>query len=53
MAKRRRKTSKKTIKKAHRIARGIMRGGGKVRNPWAVGMAQAKGTAKRRKRRSR
>ena len=52
MAKRK-KTPKRTIKKAHRIARGIMRAGGKVRNPWAVGMAQAKGTAKRKKRRRR
>ena len=50
MAKKR-KTPKATILKAHRIARKIKRSkrAGRVRNVWAVGMAVAKGTARRRK----
>jgi hypothetical protein len=44
------KTPKATIKKGHKIARKIARRGG-VRNPFAVGMAQAKRSAAKRKRR--
>jgi len=48
------KMRKATIKKAHRIARAIMRKGGGARNPWAVGSARAqKSAAKRRRRRRR
>lgn len=49
------KTPKATIKKAHRIARSIMRSGSaRGMNPWAVGMATAKrAAAKRRRRRKR
>jgi hypothetical protein len=44
------KVSKATIKKGHRIARGIQRSHAKnVRNAYAVGMAQAMGTARRRR----
>ena len=42
------KTPKPTIKKAHRIADAIKRRGG-VKNPYAVGMAQAKRSARKRK----
>jgi hypothetical protein len=50
MAKRR-KVSKPTIKKAHKIADAIKRSRrkGKSGNPYAIGMAVATGTAKRRK----
>jgi hypothetical protein len=43
------KTPKPTVKKGHKIARRIAKAGG-VRNPWAVGMAQAKKSAAKRKR---
>ena len=46
-----RKTAKATIMKAHRIARRIAASGRRVRNPWAVGMAVAKRSARKRKRR--
>lgn len=36
------KVKKKVVKKGHEIAKAIKRGGGKVRNPYAVGMAAAK-----------
>jgi hypothetical protein len=42
------KTPKPTVKKAHKIARRIAKSGG-VRNPWAVGMATAKKSARKRK----
>jgi hypothetical protein len=48
MAKRK-KTPKATVKKAHRIARKIARSGG-ARNAYAVGMAVAKRSAAKRKR---
>jgi hypothetical protein len=46
----RKKLPKATIEKAHRIARGLKRSGARVRNPWAVGMAQAKRGARKRRR---
>lgn len=48
-----RKTAKATIKKAHRIARAIMRRHSRTGNAWAIGMSQAKKAAGRRKRRRR
>jgi hypothetical protein len=45
------KTHKKTVMKAHKIARALGRGHG-VDNPYAVGMAAAKKSAAK-KRRSR
>jgi hypothetical protein len=55
MAKRwKRKCPKATIKKAHRIAEAIKRGGGKQpRSPYAVGMAVATGKVKRRRKKTR
>lgn len=47
------KTPKSTIKKAHRIARAIKRKGKARGNPWAIGMAQAKRSAAKRKRKKR
>jgi hypothetical protein len=43
------KTAKRTIVRAHKIARKIAKRGG-VRNPYAVGMATAKKSAAKRKR---
>jgi hypothetical protein len=43
------KTAKQTIVKGHKIARKIAKRGG-VDNPYAVGMAQAKKSAAKRKR---
>jgi hypothetical protein len=43
-----RKVPKAKIKKAHHIAEAIGKGG-KVRSPYAVGMAVATGRAKRKK----
>jgi hypothetical protein len=45
-----RKMHKATVKKAHKIARAIGRAG-KVKNPYAVGMATAKKAAAKRRRR--
>jgi hypothetical protein len=50
---RKRKLTKAKMRKAHRIARAIIREGGKAREPYAVGTAVALGTAKRRKKRKR
>lgn len=47
------KIPKATIKKAHKIAKAIKQGGGKVKNPYAVGMAVATGKAKKRKKRKK
>lgn len=44
------KTPKATIKKAHKIAKAIKKAGSKVKNPYAVGMAAAKRSKKRKKR---
>jgi len=42
------KVSKRTIVKAHRIARRI-KGKKGIRNPWAVGMARAKRSARKKR----
>jgi hypothetical protein len=48
------KTPKATVKKGHRIARAIKRSRSSgARDPWAVGMAQAKKSAAKRKRKKR
>jgi hypothetical protein len=44
------KTHKKTVMKAHKIARAIGRGRGGVDNIYAVGMAAAKKSAAKRRR---
>lgn len=44
------KVSKRTLKKGHRIARAIIRSGGKVRNAYAVGVAAAIRASHKRKR---
>jgi hypothetical protein len=45
------KISKRTLKKGHRIAKAILRkGAGRVRNPYAVGVAQAIKSMRRRRR---
>ena len=43
--------SKRTIQKGHKIARAIKRSGSDVDNPYAVGIAQAKASARKRARR--
>ena len=45
------KTSKRTLKKGHKIAKAIIRAdGGGARNPYAVGVGQAIKAMRRRRR---